>query len=234
VVNPQVDVSIANYGAYKAYLSGIVKVEGGAIPLKKPQVSMLELLAGIVDFEPTSGGVIYLYPSGALKEGEPQPLTEPIGPTRRYDSSSRVQLDIERLFGGLEKRPLYVPIMDGDLIVVPAPPKIQVYGEVIKRGVQTVDTKPFLLSALTAAGGLTFGADIKNIEIFRELQSGKKAVLTLDLEEHVLRNADDIRLRDGDMIWVPSHPRRYYQEHVVNWINAILAPASQVTVISNN
>jgi len=229
VVNPQVDVSIANYGAYKAYVSGAVKGEGGVIPLKKPQVSLLELLAGVADLQPGSGGVIYLYPSGALKESDPAAINQIIPPARNYDPSAKMQIDIERLYGGLEKRPLYIPIMDGDLIVVPPAPRIQVFGEVTKRGAQTLEAKPFLLSALAAAGGLTFGADIKSVEIFRELQFGKKAVLTLDLEQHVLRGAEDIRLRDGDIVWVPSHPTRYYREHAVSWLNAILFPVNMLS-----
>lgn len=229
VVSPQVDVAVTNYGAYKVFVTGMVKGEGGPIPLKRPQVSILEVLAGIADLQPTAGGVVYLYPAGALEESEPVRLANQIGAQRSYDESSRIQIDVERLYGGLEKRPLYVPVMDGDLIVVPPAPKIHVYGEVMQRSPQVLQTaRPFLLSALSAAGGLTFSAEVSKIEILRELQFGKKAVLTLDLEQHVLSKAEDIKLRDGDVIYVPSSERRYYQDHAVRFINQLLLPVTMV------
>lgn len=226
VVSPQVDVSVSNYGAYKVWVTGAVRGEGGSIPLKGPQVSLLEVLSGVADLQPQSGAVIYLYPSGALKEAPPEALAGKIAPVRSYDPSARISVDVERLYGGVEKKPLYLPIVDGDLIVVPPPPNVQVFGEVLRRGTQQVITKPFLLSSLVAAGGLTFGADVKHIEILRELQQGKKVVLSIDLEEQVLRGAADVRLRDGDIVWVPSHPRRFYQEHTVNFINSLIGAGS--------
>jgi protein involved in polysaccharide export with SLBB domain len=174
--------------------------------------------------------VIYLYPAGALDESAPVKLAEKIAPSRDYDESSRIQIDIERLYGGLEKRPLYVPVMDGDLIVVPPPPRIHVYGEVTTRSPQGIQAaRPYLLSVLSAAGGLTFSAEVSKIEIFRELQFGKKTILTLDLEQHVLSKAEDIKLRDGDIIYVPSNERRYYQDHAVRFVNQLLIPVTMVS-----
>lgn len=155
-----------------------------------------------------------------------EPMASPPTPTK---SDARIQIDLEKLYGGIDQKPLFIPLLPGDLIVVPPPTAIQVFGEVQNRGLVPVSVKPFLLSAINAAGGLTFAANVHEIEIFRELSNGRKVALDLDLEEHVLRQAKDIRLRDGDIVWVPSHPTRFYQMHAINFINSIFGGGLVVT-----
>ena len=93
--------------------------------------------------------------------------------------------------------------------------------------------KPYLLSAIIAARGLTYSADIHGVEIFRELEFGNKVVLSVDLAEVVLRGGQDIKLRDGDIIWVPSKKGRFYEEHTINAINGIVGAARNIDEASN-
>lgn len=152
------------------------------------------------------------------------------GENKKYDEKARIQIDIEELFGGISNEPLFVPLLPGDIVVVPRQTSVQVYGEVFQRGGFSVGgnsptgsiVKPSLLSVISAARGFTYSADINQIEIFRELEFGKKVVLTVDFEELVLKKTQDVRLRDGDVVWVPSHETRFYEEHSIRAINSLL------------
>ena len=151
----------------------------------------------------------------------------------KYDPRSRIEIDTEELFGGATQRPLRVPLMAGDLVYIPQPPTIQIYGEVRTRGTFQASNgdngngsgsggiKPSLLSAIAAAHGLTYAADINDVQIFREIQFGNKSVLSLNLEKVVLLAGQDVRLRDGDIIFVPSKHGRFYEDTTINAINSL-------------
>ena len=94
------------------------------------------------------------------------------------------------------------------------------------RGGSGGGAKPFLLSAVISAGGLNYSADIHNIEIYREFEFGNKVGLTLDLEQVVLRGMQDLKLRDGDIIWVPSHHTRFYGDKTIIAVNNLVGAAS--------
>ena len=154
---------------------------------------------------------------------------------QKYHPNARIQIDVEELFGGISNPPLYVPLNPGDALYIPPPGIVQVYGEVFRRGTQRLaggssgdeisasnGIKPSLFSAVSASLGFTYGADIHNVEIFRELEFGKKIVLTVDFEELVLRKTQDIRLRDGDIVWVPSQSGRFIEENSINAINQLI------------
>ncbi len=168
--------------------------------------------------------------------GPYQMLDSQIPLDKKYHPKARIQIDVEELFGGISRPPLYVPLRPGDAIYIPPPPLIQVYGEVNARGsvrasrgtggsrggVQAGSVKPTLMSVLTEVRGLTYAADIHNLEIFRELEFGKKVVLKVDFEQLTLRGTQDIRLRDGDIVWVPSQSGRFSEQHSINAINSVL------------
>ena len=149
----------------------------------------------------------------------------------KYESGSRIEIDIEELFGGVTRRPLNLYLKAGDLIHVPPLPSIQMFGEVNRRGSVQIaasgngtlaaGSKPTLFSALSFAGGLTYSANINEVLIYREIHFGNKAILSLDLEKVVLLAGQDVRLRDGDIVYVPSRENRYYRQQSVNAINQI-------------
>jgi len=159
----------------------------------------------------------------------------------KYHPHARIQIDLEELFGGLSKAPLHIPLKPGDAVYFPPSSLVQIYGEVARRGSYQVrgggfggrttndsGIKPSLFSALAAAQGLTYAADITNIEIYRELEFGKKVVLSVDFEDLTLRNTQDIRLRDGDIIWVPSKSGRFIEEHSISAINQFLGTGNNI------
>jgi protein involved in polysaccharide export with SLBB domain len=78
-----------------------------------------------------------------------------------------------------------------------------------------------VIGAIAAAKGFTYSADVNNVEVIRDVGAGRKALVALDLEEVGLRGGRDIRLRNGDLVRVPSHSSRFFKRQVVETINGI-------------
>jgi len=178
-------------------------------------------------------------PSGDCSNTDVRSRDLPV--SQRYHPKARIQIDVEELFGGITNPPLYVPLRPGDVIYSPPSGEVAIHGEVNQRGPivlgggsgssnigRSSGVKPSLLAAITAARGFTYGADIHNIEIYRELEFGKKVVLTVDFRNLVQRNTQDVRLRDGDIIWVPSQSDRFIEEHSINAVNQLIGTGTSV------
>jgi polysaccharide biosynthesis/export protein len=82
---------------------------------------------------------------------------------------------------------------------------IQVYvvGDVVRPGAYQMSGAGTVLTALYAAGGPTTNGSFRRIEVRR----GDKLVTTLDLYDYLLqgKNASDVRLQNGDVVFVPVH-----------------------------
>lgn len=157
----------------------------------------------------------------------------------KYDPRSRIEIDVEELFGAATQKPLRIPLMPGDLVYIPQPPTIQIYGEVRNRGTFMAGNgqstgaygnqiKPSLLSLIAAANGLTYAADINDVQVYREIQFGNKAILSLNLEKVILLAGQDLKLKDGDIVFIPSAHGRFYEEHTINAINNLTGSIQNV------
>ena len=121
----------------------------------------------------------------------------------KYDPNARIEIDTEEIFGGATRAPLRLILKPGDIIYIPPPALVQIFGEVNGRGTYQVASssqggagsggggsgggiKPTLFSALTAARGLTYSADINNLYIYREIHFANKSILNVDLEKFYL------------------------------------------------
>jgi polysaccharide export outer membrane protein len=104
-------------------------------------------------------------------------------------------------------------------LVSPRPLKIGIAGEIANPGsyafnFQEKQQFPTVTYLIEKAGGLTTIADIEKIEIRRQI-AGKTEILTINLWELVNEgNLDqDITLRDGDEILIPTKTAVDYQEN---------------------
>ncbi len=95
-------------------------------------------------------------------------------------------------------------------LVTPRPLKIGIAGEVNRPGSYTMTLEgsqfPTLTRALEIAGGITQAADLRNAQVRRPQRSGSEQVLNVDLWQ-LLQTGDlrnDITLRDGDTIFIPT------------------------------
>ncbi|MEE9610754.1 MAG: SLBB domain-containing protein [Desulfatiglandales bacterium] len=104
-----------------------------------------------------------------------------------------------------------VIIDDGDVVDVPLlgifGERIYVLGEVKKQGVYRLDNAQDLLAAISLAGSYTNQAKEENTLIVRGYEPGKEPLVMMADVKALLRKGDlsqNIRLRDGDLVYVPS------------------------------
>ncbi len=108
------------------------------------------------------------------------------------------------------------PIISVNLLS-PRPINVFVAGEVTRPGAYTLSLQggagqdpgiqyPTVLAALTTAQGVTLSADITEVQLRRELGNGRQQTVTLNLDDLIKtgRSYQDITLRDGDTVYVPT------------------------------
>jgi polysaccharide export outer membrane protein len=115
-------------------------------------------------------------------------------------------------------------------LLAPRPVTLAVAGEVNRPGTYTVSIAqgggqggqggqfPTVTQAITLAGGITQSAAVRNVQITRRATSATEQVITVNLWELLQAGnlSQDISLRDGDTVFIPTvaavDPMR-----LVNW-----------------
>ena len=104
-----------------------------------------------------------------------------------------------------------VVLDNGDTITVPEMPtfaeRVYVFGQVNSQGILKLKDSQDLLTAIALSGGTTpvaIKADIKIIREYQERQ-GKPLILSANLDQILMQGdlSQNIRLKDGDVIYVP-------------------------------
>ena len=108
------------------------------------------------------------------------------------------------------------PIISVNLLS-PRPINVFVAGEVTRPGAYTLSLSggagqdpgiqyPTVLAALTTAQGVTLSADITEVQLRRQIGNGRQQTVTLNLDDLIKtgRSFQDITLRDGDTVYVPT------------------------------
>ncbi len=122
----------------------------------------------------------------------------------------------ENLIGGKAAALLRYPVVTVSLVAA-RPINIAVAGEVNQAGSYNLASEnaaaggnvtPTVTRMLRLAQGVTLAADLRNVQIRRPLASaqGQPQIITVDLWDLLQRGdiSQDLRLRDGDSIYVPS------------------------------
>ncbi|MEH2235662.1 polysaccharide biosynthesis/export family protein [Nostoc sp.] len=120
--------------------------------------------------------------------------------------------EIARRYARFLKRPLI-----SVNLLSPRPINIFVAGEVTRPGAYTLSLSggagnnpgvqyPTLLAALTTAQGVTLAADVTQVQLRRKIGRSSEQTVTVNLKELIQtgRLSQDITLRDGDTIVVPT------------------------------
>lgn len=221
VRDPQPRVRVKEYEAHKVSVMGAVQ-KPGMYPLQRNDQNLTELLAQAGGRTNQAGSDIYLIPAewGGCKQGLERLLNR--GNSRETISSecAGVTVDGDELLEGSDAHSLLIPIHPGDTIIVPSAGAVHVDGEVRRPSSYPLSARTTVLGAIATAGGFTYSADVHKVEVLRELSEGKKALLTLDLEESTLTKGRDIRLKDGDIVRVPSNRGLFAWRQLVEFFSA--------------
>jgi polysaccharide biosynthesis/export protein len=102
-------------------------------------------------------------------------------------------------------------------LITPRPIRVNIAGEVTRRGSYDLSVNaelnntapvqlPTVTRALKVAGGITQSADLRRVQIRRFQEGSRDETITLDLLEYVRgsKPREDVVLRDGDSIFVPT------------------------------
>lgn len=204
VKDPQVFVSVSNYDSQKISVLGAVK-SPGSYSLSKSENNILEALSLAGGLTERAGSYVNFVPS----EGG------------RSNSNKAIEVALQDLLGTSGDIPIQIPILSGDMIIVPEAGQVMVEGEVEKRGAYDLAGRTTLLGALASAGGITYGAKVDEVEVIRQ-QGNAKRRLIVNLEQILSGEVEDVPLRNGDLIRVPSHSGRRMRQDTFEGITRII------------
>ncbi|HQH28349.1 MAG TPA: polysaccharide biosynthesis/export family protein, partial [Oligoflexia bacterium] len=178
--SPQVQVYIAEYSANKVWVIGEIQ-KPGAYPLIRDDYSLIELLAEAGGRTDKASGILILIPDASpgiaeIAQSDPAVRTQ----LAQAAAHNGIEIHFDDLVGSVSKPPLYVPLRAGDTIVASESGMVQVDGEVNRPGSYQLASRMTLIGAIAAASGLTYSANVKEVEVVRELGSGQKSLITVD------------------------------------------------------
>lgn len=216
--NPRIEVIVKEYKSKSALLFGQINIlqTGTSGPGKYPLTGRTTILDLIVSAGgPISGkdtSVLGVNPGNAdLKS------VELVRKGKRYTVNlynAMFRADVSQ----------NIIIDDGDIVTVPELPyygeRVYVFGEVNRQGIYRLKDAYDLLAALANAGSVTLIAVKSDIKIIREYKErqGKPIILSANLDEILKRGdlAQNIKLKDGDVVYVPRRTIGDINEFILN------------------
>lgn len=204
--DPQFTLSVTDYAGSYVSVLGAVATPGKQI-LTKDKNSLIEILGGAGGTTKEAGNYLTLVPAeashenaGSLADSAKSALEGSPGTT----ADSGIEIPLAAVTGQNNDTPLDVPLRSGDIVLVQPSGQIMVEGEVDRRGQYTLGESATLISALAAAGGVSYAARLDEVEIVRKLSPTKKVTLVYDLLAIENGSQKNPYLKNGDIVRVPT------------------------------
>jgi protein involved in polysaccharide export with SLBB domain len=195
---PRIEVMVKEYKSKGALLFGQINIlqQGTSGPGRYPLLGKTKVLDLIV----AAGGAI----SGQSTGNADLRQVELIRQGKRYS----LNLYNAMFRGDVSDN---VVLDNGDTVTVPEMPtfaeRVYVFGQVNSQGILKLKDSQDLLTAIALSGGTTPVAVKADIKIIREYQErqGRPLILSANLDQILMQGdlAQNIRLKDGDVIYVP-------------------------------
>jgi protein involved in polysaccharide export with SLBB domain len=195
---PRIEVMVKEYKSKGALLFGQINIlqQGTSGPGRYPLLGKTKVLDLIV----AAGGAI----SGQNTGNADLRQVELIRQGKRYS----LNLYNAMFRGDVSDN---VVLDNGDTVTVPEMPtfaeRVYVFGQVNSQGILKLKDSQDLLTAIALSGGTTPVAVKADIKIIREYQErqGRPLILSANLDQILMQGdlAQNIRLKDGDVIYVP-------------------------------
>jgi polysaccharide export outer membrane protein len=182
LLEPHVTVFIIEYASQGATVSGEVRQPGVYPTLGKRR--MLDMIAIAGGLSPTAGKAVTI-----IRRDDP---THP----------QTIALQANPAHLGDQENPQIQP---GDTVVVAKAGVVYILGDVGKPGGFLVDNNERLSTAqaLSLAGGANRTASLSKTRLIRKVEGGREEFM-IDLAKLLKGEQADLKLNDGDIIWVPS------------------------------
>jgi polysaccharide biosynthesis/export protein len=223
--NPEVVLSIAEYGSHEVSVIGSV-ANPGKLALRKDRNTLLEVIGGAGGLTKEAGNFLTIIP--ATEKGSAESLVagakhslELSSDTGSYNNG--IELPVAAALGLNNAPPVEVPLRGGDIVIVQPAGQVLVEGEVENRGAYTLGDNSTLVGALASAGGLTYSARFDEIEIIRKIGNADKVTIVYNLEKIQSGEEDNPLLKNGDIVRIPSAEGKRFSQDVFkaiqNFIN---------------
>ena len=215
--DPHVSVFIKEFRSQRISIIGAVEKPGVfEVSGEKTVLDMIGMAGGL---KQDAGTVLFLIrpPQGGMEENPAKEKKEPEDQTVRT-----FRIDLEELLVRGELA-LNLPLINGDVINVPASGKVFVGGEVKAPGGFALGKRMTVGQAVTMAGGLNPKAEGAEAKIFRfSGKEGGKDILSVNLYEVAKGNAMDITLRENDIVMVPKSGVKSFLIEVRDTVKGLL------------
>lgn len=209
LLDPHVTVFISEYASQGATLIGEVKTPGVYPTLGSRR--LLDMISVAGGLSPTAGKAVAII--------------------HRDDPTHPVLIALQPRLGsiGLQKNPVIEP---GDTIDVSKAGVVYVIGDVLKPGGFLVDNNNRLsiIQALSLAGGWDKTAALSKTKLIRNTPEGREAI-SLDLKHITEGKQADIKVGDGDILFVPSSKGKTFG---YRGIEAAISITSGLLIYSNH
>jgi polysaccharide biosynthesis/export protein len=184
-LNPQVNVTVAQYHSQQVYIVGEVRTPG-PYTMTGP-MTLLQAIAMAGSALPTASEEIMVVRPAVAKAGK-----GPVLPGQDDDPADVIKVNLKKLQSGdLSQN---IPLQDGDTVFVPRADTVYVFGQVKLPGAYPVQPNTTVLQALSLAGGVNDRGSTSRIKIVRFV-NGKKEELKVKLSDIV---------KPGDTVMVPE------------------------------
>lgn len=210
LIDPHVTVSIAEYATQGATVMGEVHAPGLYPTLGRRKLLDMIALAGGVNS--TAGRLATI-----IHSGDPQ---HPVNVVLVPNANSLAA----------QQNPVILP---GDTIVIAKAGIIYILGSVVKPGGFLIDNNErlSLIQAITLAGGWSSTAATSQVRLIRKVPEGREEI-KLDLKHVVYGTEADIKVSDGDILFVPSSLGKTLAYRGLE--AAIVAAQNSAIVLANN
>ncbi len=182
MLDPHVTVFIAEYASQGATVTGEVRTPGVYPTLGTRR--LLDMISVAGGLQPTAGKAVSIIHRN--DPDHPENIVLTLGPGKI----------------SAQENPVILP---GDTIVVAKAGIVYVIGDVLKPGGFLIDnnTPISVMQSLSLAGGWDKTAAMSKVKLIRKTQDGREEI-DLDLKHVTNGSQADLRVTDGDIIFVPS------------------------------
>ena len=201
-VDPDVNVSVAEFHSLHYYISGAVNEPG--LYETRSEFTLLELIAKAGGVVTDRGNVAYVMREAADQAAAGQNAEELAA------GRDPIRVDLKRLLDQGDMT-VNLRLQPGDLVYIPlqksldvAQSKIYIEGEVQKPGLYDYQPGMTAMNACILAGGFAQFAAPNRAKIIRKTEDGQTQVIEINLKDVREGKIPDPQLQPGDRIHIPE------------------------------
>lgn len=207
-----VGVFVEDYRSQRVAVIGAVQ-KPGLIAQSEGRSTVLDAIAAAGGMTGEAGSRVYLIPADGNTQGVGQRIAlamkdqgaDTLEPAVLADARP-IMVDTKEISEDAQGAFFNLPVMGGDVIVIPNGGHFIADGWVMKPGTYPLHTGLTLYGAIASAGGLHFAAAPGKIRIYSAKPNGGSAVRIVNYNDIAALRASDVPVYDGDVVEVASSP----------------------------